>query len=219
MVSNSTVGIIDYRRGNLFSVQRAIEHVGGTPYLISDAKELPHANGVILPGVGAFADAMAALKELGFIDALHAYAKSGKPLLGICLGMQMLFESSEEFGTCAGLGMIPGTVKKLADTSSHEFGTCKIPHVGWTALQLPLTNDKTLWQHSPLSETKEMEPVYFVHSYTAHPTHDKHRLADSIYFGQRIAAAVKKDNIIGMQYHPEKSGEAGLRMLNRFCKL
>lgn len=212
------VAIVDYGRGNLFSVQRALEHVGATPYLVSTATEIKRAPCLILPGVGAFADGMGALHQRELVAPLQDYAAQGKPLLGICLGMQMLFDESEEFGMNRGLGIIPGSVKRLSSASGNEEGICKIPHVGWTALCYPQGKQAADWKHTPLQQTREGDSVYFVHSYTSHPHHAVHRLADSLYFGQRIAAAVQKENVIGMQYHPEKSGAAGLQMLRHFCE-
>lgn len=211
------VAIVDYGRGNLFSVQRAVEHVGAAPYLVSSAAEIEAAKILILPGVGAFADGMNALRERGLVEAIQAHAAQGKPLLGICLGMQMLFDSSEEYGASEGLGIISGAVKRLEEASDAEAGLCKIPHVGWTGLQVPEGASDDHWNDTPLQHVAEGTPVYFVHSFTAHPQDEAHRLADAYYFGQRVSAAVKKDNVIGMQYHPEKSGEAGLPMLRHFC--
>jgi imidazole glycerol-phosphate synthase subunit HisH len=210
------IAIVDYGRGNLFSVQRALEHVGAAPYLITTAEEIAQAKCLILPGVGAFADGMNALHQRELVKALQDYATQGKPLLGICLGMQMLFDESEEFGPNRGLGIISGTVNKLSDADGNAEGIYKIPHVGWTALRHPQGKQSSDWRHTPLHTTREGESVYFVHSYTAHPKDPSHRLADSLYFGKRIAATVRKGNVVGMQYHPEKSGTVGLQMLKDF---
>lgn len=193
------VHIIDYGLGNLFSVKSAIEKIGATPIITNIPDDLMEADFVILPGVGAFQKGMHLLTECGFKTPILEYVKKGKPLLGICLGMQMLFESSEENGTSKGLGLLPGHVEKITEGSVGV----KVPHIGWS--QLRSINDR-------LKDFVENKHMYFVHSY--HPvTEESYYVAKTNYHGIEITAIVKKDNVWGCQFHPEKSGEDGLNLL------
>jgi glutamine amidotransferase len=181
-----------------------------TPEAIIDADIL------ILPGVGAFADGMAGLRERNLVEQLKVYANSGRPMLGICLGMQMMLETAEEFGTHEGLGLIPGRVVAIppvgVDGQPH-----KIPHIGWNDLMKPSGAED--WQETILAETPEGARMYFVHSFMAQPSDEKARLADCDYNGQRISAVVKAGNVYGTQFHPEKSGALGLQILRNFIGL
>jgi glutamine amidotransferase len=208
-----SVTVIDYGLGNLLSVSRALEHCGARVTITSDAAAILTSARVVLPGVGAFADGMAALQAKGLDAVVRQVAATGTPLLGICLGMQMLFDESEEFGTTAGLGLIPGRVVKIpATTTTGE--PHKIPHIGWNELVLPAQCDS--WRSGLFSNVEPGEAVYFVHSFMAQPTSPMHRLADCSYGGIPISAAVGLNNIFGCQFHPEKSGEVGLRILKNF---
>jgi imidazole glycerol-phosphate synthase subunit HisH len=207
------VTVIDYGVGNLLSVNRALEHCGAKVTVTSDAKSILAAGRVVLPGVGAFADGMAALKASGLDTVVRQVAAKGTPLLGICLGMQLLFDESEEFGATAGLGLIPGRVVNIPSITT-EGESQKIPHIGWNELVLPSHN--RTWQGGPLSDIRLGEAVYFVHSFMAVPASLTHRLADCIYGGIQIAAAVQRDNVVGCQFHPEKSGLVGLAILRSF---
>lgn len=213
-----TVGVVDYGMGNLLSVSRAIEQCGGTPVFIQKAEDLIMAERLILPGVGAFADGMAGLRAQGLIDALQEYGRSGRPMLGICLGMQMLLDSNEEFGVHQGLGLIPGRVtaipKTAADGKPH-----KVPHIGWSGLRHANADDMAEWGNTILSGIPKDTTVYFVHSFTAFPENEAHRLADTDYNGRRISAVVKSGNLYGCQFHPEKSGVWGLKILENFISL
>lgn len=210
--------VIDYGLGNLRSVCRALENVGGAPKLSSDPDEIKSADKIILPGVGAFADGMKGLIERNLVESITSYCLSDRPLLGICLGMQMLFEDAEEFGNHKGLGIIPGVVKKIPEVSAS--GTPhKVPHIGWSPLIYPEGRNSYQWKDEILSELQENSSVYFVHSYAGVPTDQSHRLADTLYNGQRILAAVKKGSIFGCQFHPEKSGPNGLSILRRFLEI
>ena len=206
------VAVIDYGMGNLHSVCRALEHVGAEPVLTDSPEDARAAQHLVLPGVGAFKDGMAELAKRGFVEALRDYSKTGRPLLGICLGMQMLFEESEEFGRHEGLALMPGAVRAIppagADGKPH-----KIPHVGWRAVQPAWPG---AWSDSLFTGTPEGSEFYFVHSFTAMPAHEKDRLADADYDGCTISAAVRRGNVYGFQFHPEKSGPAGLALLERF---
>lgn len=209
------VAVIDYGVGNLLSVSRALEHCGARVTITSDAAAILAAGRVVLPGVGSFADGMAALR-IGDLDAVvRQVAATGTPLLGICLGMQMLLDKSEEFGITDGLGLIPGHVVKIpAMTTTGE--PHKIPHIGWNELVFSAQRDS--WQDCLLSDVEPGKSVYFVHSFMAEPASPEHRLADCRYGGIPISAVVKRDNVIGCQFHPEKSGEVGLRILKNFLR-
>jgi glutamine amidotransferase len=212
-MSKPEVTVIDYGAGNLLSVQRGLEHCGAKVTLSGDPEKILAAKRVVLPGVGAFANAMKALESLGLVAVIREIANHKTPLLGICLGMQLLLEESDEFGVTAGLGLIPGRVVALPNyTISGE--PQKIPHIGWSVLHL--SNPAIGWQHTLLESNGTSEAVYFVHSYMAIPTNSAHRLADCLYGGHKIAATIGRDNITGCQFHPEKSGEVGLKILRRF---
>jgi glutamine amidotransferase len=185
--------VVDYGVGNLFSVVKALQHVGASVQTSERAEDIASADAVVLPGVGAFADGMKGLAQRGLVEPLRGFAQSGRPLLGLCLGMQLLFEESSEFGLHAGLGLVPGKVVAIA----HEPGL-KIPHIGWAKLQ------------------RSGDTVYFVHSFVAQPS-DPSVVSDTVSFGsQQLCAAIAKNNVLGYQFHPEKSGEAGLCMLKAF---
>ena len=207
------VAVIDYGVGNLLSVSRALEHCGSQVNVTSDATAILSASRVVLPGVGAFADGMAALRALGLDLVVQKVAIAGTPLLGICLGMQMLFDESEEFGDTLGLGLIPGRVVQIpSKTTSGE--SHKIPHIGWNELVFPDQRDS--WRSGLLADVEPGEAAYFVHSFMALPASPEIRLADCHFGGISISAVVTRDNVIGCQFHPEKSGEVGLRILGRF---
>lgn len=198
------IGIVDYGAGNLFSVKNALDFLQVENKIVASKEELKDTDGIILPGVGAFRDAMTMLRESGFAEEIKKEAKEGKPLLGICLGMQMLFEVGHEFGDTEGLGLIPGCVQLI------DGGGLKIPHVGW--------NDLTVLNPCPLSEgMEEGDYVYFVHSYRAE-TEDQYLSAYATY-NERIPGLVFKDNVYGCQFHPEKSGQVGMKILKNFAKL
>ena len=207
-----TVTVVDYGIGNLLSVARAFEHCGATVLLTDDASKILTADYLVLPGVGAFADGMAGLTELGLVDPIKEYATRERPLLGICLGMQMMLDKSEEFGVTRGLGLIAGKVKAIPSVDVRG-GAHKIPHIGWNQIYPPFSDT---WRNTILDRTSKDTPFYFVHSFTAQPDAQEHRLADCSYNGILISAAISKDNIYGCQFHPEKSGRDGIIILNRF---
>jgi glutamine amidotransferase len=214
-MTESIVTIVDYGSGNLLSVARALEHVGATARLSHDAAEIENAERLLLPGVGAFADGMQGLREHGLIEPIRRYAAAGRPLLGICLGMQMLASVSEEFGEHEGLGLIPGRVLSVP-SQDVDGSTQKIPHIGWADLS-PATPGG--WAGTMFEGTREGTSVYLVHSFHFEPSDAAHRLADCFYGGHRITAAVRSGRTIGCQFHPEKSGEAGLSLLSAFLRL
>lgn len=192
--------IIDYGMGNLHSVSKAVEAVGAVPIVTADKKIIAAAEKIILPGVGAFGDCMKNLQATGLVPELIKHIKSGKGFLGICLGMQLLFESSEESSGVAGLGVFKGAVKRL----TTEY---KVPHMGWNRLKLKAA--------SPLTAAADGSYVYFVHSFHAVPK-DSNIITAVCDYGTEITAAVGRDNIQAVQFHPEKSGEVGLKMLQAF---
>ncbi|WP_040951715.1 imidazole glycerol phosphate synthase subunit HisH [Gorillibacterium massiliense] len=195
--------IIDYGMGNLHSVSKAVERLGYEAVVTADEATLMAADGAILPGVGAFGDAMVQLRETGMKDAVLRYAAAGKPLLGICLGMQLLFTESEEHGQHEGLNLLPGKVVRFQ-------GDYKVPHMGWNRLSFT--------QQSPLFRDLEEGHVYFVHSYHALPDNSGDLLATTDYY-QPVTAIVGRGNLYGMQFHPEKSGEVGMKLLDNYLQL
>ena len=222
------IGIVDYNMGNLASVINAFTKVGVDAKLESDPAKLKQYDKLILPGVGAFGDAMKHLKENGMDKAVKHFAASGKPLLGICLGMQLLFDSSEEFGTTEGLGLIPGTVVAFDENKfDHPL---KVPHMGWNELFCRgLTSDDLRSESSAgLTPTKQSESelfadlpndfyLYFVHSYHA-VCEDKYAIGKT-HYGYEFVSAVQNGNIYGIQPHPEKSHDNGLKIIENFAKL
>lgn len=202
------VAIIDFESGNLFSVFHACKLLGLDPVITNDEAEVLSSDGVILPGVGAFADAMQHLTSSGMTQAISKYITTGKPFLGICLGLQLLLDESEEFGDTKGLGLIKGKVRKF------QFGSqVKIPHVGWSKLQ----KAGQLWSNTLFDHIHEGDYMYFVHSYYADPSDKEDIIANAEYEGQTFCAAIRKNNIFATQFHPEKSGKCGLKILESFA--
>jgi glutamine amidotransferase len=207
------VVVIDYGTGNLLSVQRGLEHCGVKAILTADPELILNATHVVLPGVGAFGHAMQALQQLELTTIIRQLADKNIYLLGICLGMQLLLDESEEFGLTRGLGLIPGRVIPVPAKTTEGI-TQKIPHIGWNELHFSDTTNN--WSNSILKETQRGEAAYFVHSFMAMPHDPLHRLSDCYYGKHRIPAVIKRNNISGCQFHPEKSGEVGLRILSQF---
>lgn len=201
-----TVAIVDYGMGNLHSVSKAVERLGYKSLVTGDAGEILSADSVILPGVGAFGDAMEHLRSSGLDAVVKEVAASGKPLLGICLGMQLLFSSSEEYGTHEGLNLLPGSVERFEPREGY-----KVPHMGWNRLEF-------LQPQSPLFAGLEEGHVYFVHSYHATVVEKGDLLAVTDY-GHPVTSIVGRDQVFGMQFHPEKSGELGIKLLGNFLKI
>lgn len=208
-----SVTVIDYGMGNLLSVTRALEHCGANVKVTADPDVIRTSPRVVLPGVGAFGDGMAELRRQRLDEVMREVAAMGTPLLGICLGMQMLLDESEEFDLTSGLGLIQGRVEPVPARTADGHSQ-KIPHIGWNALTLPQGHES--WEGTLLQEIRPGEAVYFVHSYMAVPSNPDHRIADCIYGGMRVTAAIGRDNIFGCQFHPEKSGKTGLNILRRF---
>ena len=207
------VVIVDYGMGNLRSVQKALERIGSAAVVSDEAESVASAERLVVPGVGAFADAMAGLRCLGLDEVVREVAVRGTPLLGICLGMEMLLDESEEFGTTAGLGLIPGRVVPVPATAS-DGEPVKIPHIGWSALALP--EGRGSWKGTLLDGVTVGSAVYFIHSFMARPDDPADRVADCTYGGRPISAVIGRGNVVGCQFHPEKSGQVGLMALRRF---
>lgn len=212
-MSAAEVTVIDYGVGNLLSVQRGLEHCGAKVTLTADPEQILSAQRVVLPGVGAFENAMKALESLNLVSVIREVGRRQTPLLGICLGMQLLLEESDEFGVTAGLGLIPGRVVPVP-VQSISGEAQKVPHIGWSALSP--SNAAGDWNGTLLQDNRPGEASYFVHSFMADPADPAHRIADCLYGGHRIAAVIGRDRITGCQFHPEKSGTVGLKVLKRF---
>lgn len=207
------VSVIDYGIGNILSVKRAFENQGAEVKFISRPEEILNSKRLVLPGVGAFKDGMAELQKRNLVGAIQKYCSENLPFLGICLGMQMMLEESEEFGISQGLGIITGKVVRIEETDA--YGTYqKVPHVGWNRLQYVSPVEGTI-----LQGIEEEAGMYFVHSYMAQPTKEENQLAD-VYYGQRrISAVIRQGKCYGTQFHPEKSGVMGLRIIHNFLEL
>ena len=200
------IAIIDYGVGNLFSLAHSLKHIGAEAVVTGEAEVIRRADHVILPGVGAFGDAAAKLRETGLDDVVKDAAAAGVPVMGICLGMQLLLDKSFEFGEHQGLGLIPGEVRPISEVIPADY---KIPHIGWNAL--------TLTRPHPIFQTvKPGDCVYFVHSYYGAKC-DAAVVATAEY-GAPLTAAVARGNVCGCQFHPEKSGDVGLGILKSFCE-
>jgi len=209
------IAIVDYGLGNIFSIQRAIGYLGYESSCTADPKEILKADRLIFPGVGAFGDGMRELKSKGMDKILGDYAKTGKSILGICLGMQLLFTTSEEFGLNDGLNLIPGHVKRIPSPASMGI-QFKLPHVGWSRVH-PY-DERSPWKDTILQNNMPGDFFYFVHSFRAIPDDEQHILAKSEYGATEFCSVVRKDNISGCQFHPELSGRAGLEIFRRFIE-
>lgn len=214
-MSKPEVVIIDYGMGNLLSVQRGFERVGGKVSISADPEYIRTAERVVLPGVGAFPEAMDELNRRGLTEVIQEISLTGTPLLGICLGMQLLLDESEEFGLTKGLGIFPGRVQPIKPSISGSLKV-KIPHIGWSSIE-PAAG--ATWKETILESTAPGDAVYFVHSYMSCPVHQSARLAEGFYGENNIAAVISNKNVFGCQFHPEKSGETGLKILETFLTI
>lgn len=202
------IAIVDYGVGNLFSLKSSFEAIGADITVTNDEKEIKNAEKLVLPGVGAFEDAAKKLRESGLDKVVISEAKKGKPLLGICLGMQLLLDKSYEFGEYEGLGLIPGEIRPISEMISENL---KIPQIGWNALKLK-------GEKAPIFKyIKDGDFVYFVHSY--HGTNCEKNTIATTEYGAELTAAVSSGRIFGCQFHPEKSGKVGLSILRAFCEM
>jgi imidazole glycerol-phosphate synthase subunit HisH len=219
----STVAVIDYGIGNVFSVCNALRNVGADVKLTADAKEIANADRVILPGVGAFARAREALSAAGLDEIVLRYVETGRPFMGICIGMQLLMDQSTEFGNHEGLGLFAGKVERIKDVDS-EGAKLLVPHISWAQVG-PANGDMARWSGTPFdpegtrSADEPVRSMYFVHSYHCVPDNQADLIATANYCGQTITAGVRKNNVLGVQFHPERSGSAGGAFLNGFLKL
>ena len=209
-MNKKLVALIDYGAGNLLSVKRAFEYLGSNVVITVNSKEVEKADFLVLPGVGAYKNAMKALGEKKLINTIRKYSQDSRPLLGICLGMQLLLDSSQEFGECQGLAIIPGAVRSLPS----QLGCGKlvrVPSVGWYQLN-PIHNDDNLIKAS------SHKFFYFVHSYASYVKDESHCVANYVYSDLTVPAIIKQRNTYGFQFHPEKSGDAGLILIEQFLK-
>lgn len=205
------IAIIDYQLSNLFSVKHAFDYLKINSEITSDKSILSQVDAAILPGVGAFGDAMDNLKKLDLIDPIKEFIKSGKPFMGVCLGMQLLFSESKEFGIHQGLNIVKGKVKKFSDANRP----IKVPQIGWN--QILKVNDK--WNNSPLKKIKNGEFMYFVHSYLCLPDDKSIILSETIYENIKYCSSLLMDNVFATQFHPEKSGQEGIKIYRDWLKI
>ena len=212
-MKNSKVTIIDYGLGNLLSLKRAFEFVGAEVLITSENNLIANSSGIVLPGVGAFSKAMELIKSLGIKEILISSAKKEIPFLGICLGMQLLFTESEEFELTEGLNLIPGKVISIPK-NSKDGKKLILPHIGWNSLEL--SKNRNNWKNTILGKNDFFDKVYFIHSFMALPKNSSDKVANCIYGGHEITAVVENKNISGCQFHPEKSGKLGLKILENF---
>ncbi len=204
------IAIVDYGVGNLFSLRSSLAFIGAEVVVSGDEQVIREADKIILPGVGAFEDAAAKLRATGLDKVIIEETKAGKPLLGICLGMQMLFDESHEYGVHKGLGLIPGKIMPLADVLSKDY---KIPHIGWNSLKFVPGREKSkLYKY-----VNEGDCVYFVHSYYGAECAES--VSATAEYGFDVTASVERGSVYGTQFHPEKSGEVGLNILRAFCEI
>ncbi|MDP3900334.1 MAG: imidazole glycerol phosphate synthase subunit HisH [bacterium] len=211
-MSKNRVAIIDYGCGNLYSLKKALVRVGAKPSIASRPEDINSADILFLPGVGAFGKGMTELRRRGFVEPLKACISKGVSLFGICLGMQFLFENSEEFGMYRGLGLLQGDVTKLIPQDAE----CKVPHVGWNTFW-PLS-EASNWDNTILKGLSGGEQAYFTHSYAAQSVESSSVVALTEYGGARFASVIAQGTVFGTQFHPEKSGEIGLQILKNFLE-
>lgn len=204
--------VIDYGIGNVFSVLQALERLGVSGSLSNDPSQILGADRVILPGVGAFGRAASSLRDTGLDSVIHDYVATGKPFLGICVGMQLLMETGEEFGANRGLGIIPGAVRKI-NASDENGAACRVPFIGWTSV---VESRPSAWDDTPFSRNPDQNAFYFVHSFQADVTDSTHRIGVHKLGDAEITSAVRHDNVLGVQFHPERSAWTGQRFLRDF---
>lgn len=211
-MKKSRIVIIDYGVGNLYSLSRAFKNLNADIIISEDEEVIKKADGVILPGVGSFKAGMRGLEVRGLVKIVKEIASANKPILGICLGAQLLLSKGHEFGVVSGLDIIKGEVVKFPNLVKEE----KIPHIGWNRISPP---DKNAWANTILKSIKEKDQVYFVHSYILKPVAKKNVLSITIYGDHKFCSSVRKGNVYGCQFHPEKSGPVGLKIIRDFISL
>jgi imidazole glycerol-phosphate synthase subunit HisH len=209
-MSKKTV-IVDYELGNLFSVQQACLHVGLDAEISNDPDKVAAADGLILPGVGAFGTAMANLRKRGIAGIMQEQVKAGKPFLGICLGLQLLFTDSVEFGSQGGLNLIPGKVQRIPPTLRGE--KVRVPQIGWNRILAPMRRN---WAGTPLEHLEQGAYMYFVHSYYVVPDHPEDCLTLTDYMGLEYCSGIQRENVLAFQFHPEKSGPEGVEVYRKW---
>ena len=207
-----SIVILDYGIGNVKSILNAFEEEGEKAILSRDKDIILKSKGIVLPGVGAFSEGMNNLKKHGLVQIIKKYAETKKPLLGICLGMQMLLEESEEFGITKGVGLIKGRVIKIPVEKSNKI---KLPHISWNEIK----TKNIPWENTIFNEVEVNSNMYFVHTYVAKPDIEDEILSTTDYFGTEFCSALKKDNIYGCQFHPEKSAKDGLNVIKNFINI
>lgn len=213
------VSIIDYGINNLKSISKALEKIDKKYAIITSIDDVRNAKSLVLPGVGSFSDGMKGLNDLKLIEPIREKVRNGTPLLGICLGMQMLFSESEEFGITHGLDLIPGRVVPFKKPGEVDMKGYKIPHIGWNNIYTPsLFQNTSFLKNTILENIEQNVDVFFIHSYYAKVNNPDHVLAVANYGNQEFCAVVQKDNIVGTQFHPEKSGKYGLKILEEYCR-
>ena len=213
--SNREVVIIDYGLGNLFSVNQAMTKIGLYPIISSNWEEIENADAIILPGVGAFKDAMENLQKLNLVQPIKNFINSGKPFFGICLGLQLLFSESEEFGNSSGLNIIEGKVVKFRNAKNDVLNFYKVPQISWNSIKKP---EELSWQKTPLFNINENENFYFVHSYYVVPTNADITLTTTEYAGVKYVSSIFYKNIFACQFHPEKSAEEGIKIYRNWAR-
>ncbi len=213
MSAPARVAVVDYGMGNLFSVARACETVGLAPFVTDDPAAVEAADAIVLPGVGAFGEAMTSLTRLGLTGVLQRVVRAGRPLLGVCLGMQLLAREGEEFGHHAGLGLVAGRVRKLAPRER-----VKLPHIGWTAVEPVGAGGAGAWHGTLLEDVAAGTPMYFVHSYVFEPESRSVVRAVARYGETPFCAALESGPVAGCQFHPERSGVTGLSVYRSFAR-
>lgn len=214
MDKRNKVAIIDYQLGNMFSVKQACEFLGYEAIITSSKDELRKADYAILPGVGAFGDAMDNLEKLDLVSPVHDFIASGKPFMGVCLGLQLLFSESEEFGNNKGLSIVNGTVKRFP-FSGTDGQVLKVPQIEWNEIY---EKKEGSWQKSPLSTCRDGDHMYFVHSFFVEPADESLVLSETVYGGLRYCSSILMNNVFACQFHPEKSGRYGVEIYNTWFK-
>ncbi len=209
----SQVVIIDYELGNLFSVRQALENIGLKTKISNNPADLKTADAAVLPGVGAFGDAIKNLQRTGMADEIRAHIATGKPFMGVCLGLQLLFSNSDEFGSSEGLNILPGTVKKF-ESVENQGKMIRVPQIAWNEIYEGEVN----WENTPLQSLKRNEHMYFVHSFYVQPDDESVVLSRTRYGNKEYTSSVFKNNIFACQFHPEKSAQNGLAIYKSWAK-
>lgn len=205
------IAIIDYKLSNMFSVKNALDYLGADSVITSDKSIVAQSDAAIIPGVGAFGDAMKNLKQFGLIPVINEHIKNNKPFMGVCLGLQLIFSESNEFGIHQGLNLVPGKVRKFDGSKD-----IKVPQIGWNQI---IKTDPKLWEHSPLRNTHDKEFMYFVHSFYVIPESKDVVLSKTNYEGTTYCSAVIYKNIFAAQFHPEKSGKEGIKIYRNWLEM